>query len=78
MVDECHRKEFEISFCFHLISQFVENFCIFYQENAKRLAPVSEAEIRAAFTARLGMPLTGQLLPSTLPYYPILPGMKFS
>ncbi|XP_065200082.1 histone deacetylase 4 isoform X3 [Planococcus citri] len=45
-------------------------------ENAKRLAPVSEAEIRAAFTARLGMPLTGQLLPSTLPFYPTLPGIE--
>ena len=36
------------------------------------MAPVSEAEVRAAFTARLGMPLTGQMLPGTLPYYPSL------
>ncbi|XP_033607177.1 histone deacetylase 4 isoform X5 [Cryptotermes secundus] len=41
-------------------------------EGAK-LAPVSEAEVRAACTARLGMPLTGQMLPGTLPYYPTLP-----
>jgi len=39
-----------------------------------KLAPVSEAEVRAACTARLGMPLTGQMLPGTLPYYPTLPG----
>ncbi|PSN47158.1 Histone deacetylase 4, partial [Blattella germanica] len=38
-----------------------------------KLAPVSEAEVRAAFTARLGMPLTGQMLPGTLPFYPTLP-----
>ncbi|XP_051153151.1 histone deacetylase 4 isoform X4 [Leptopilina boulardi] len=37
-----------------------------------KLAPVSEAEVRAAFTARLGMPLTGQMLPGTLPFYPSL------
>lgn len=28
--------------------------------------------MRAAFTARLGMPLTGQMLPGTLPFYPSL------
>ena len=39
-----------------------------------KLASVSEAEVRAAFTARLGMPLTGQMLPGTLPFYPTLPG----
>jgi len=33
---------------------------------------VSEAEVRAAFTARLGMPLTGQMLHGTLPFYPSL------
>ncbi|XP_046678281.1 histone deacetylase 4 isoform X4 [Homalodisca vitripennis] len=38
-----------------------------------KLAPVSEAEVRAAFAARLGMPLTGQMLSGTLPYYPTLP-----
>ncbi|KAK9501749.1 hypothetical protein O3M35_012421 [Rhynocoris fuscipes] len=38
-----------------------------------KLAPVSEAEVRAAFAARLGMPLTGQMLPGTLPFYPTLP-----
>lgn len=38
-----------------------------------KLAPVSEAEVRAAFTARLGMPLTGQMLSGTLPFYPTLP-----
>lgn len=43
-------------------------------EGAK-LAPVSEAEVRAACTARLGMPLTGQMLPGTLPFYPTLPGV---
>ncbi|KAJ8683063.1 hypothetical protein QAD02_018855, partial [Eretmocerus hayati] len=37
-----------------------------------KLPPVSEAEVRAAFTARLGMPLTGQMLPGTLPFYPSL------
>ncbi|XP_076244011.1 histone deacetylase 4 isoform X2 [Calliopsis andreniformis] len=37
-----------------------------------KLATVSEAEVRAAFTARLGMPLTGQMLPGTLPFYPSL------
>ncbi|XP_071630350.1 histone deacetylase 4 isoform X6 [Temnothorax longispinosus] len=37
-----------------------------------KLAPVSEAEVRAAFTARLGMPLTGQMLHSNLPFYPSL------
>lgn len=40
-----------------------------------KLAPVSEAEVRAAFTARLGMPLTGQMLSGTLPFYPTLPGI---
>uniref|UniRef100_A0ABD2W3X1 Histone deacetylase n=1 Tax=Trichogramma kaykai TaxID=54128 RepID=A0ABD2W3X1_9HYME len=34
------------------------------------LAPVSEAEVRAAYTARFGGPLTGQILPDTLPSYP--------
>ncbi|KAK6619804.1 hypothetical protein RUM44_006203 [Polyplax serrata] len=38
-----------------------------------KLASVSEADVRAAFTARLGMPLTGQMLPGTLPFYPTLP-----
>lgn len=38
-----------------------------------KLAQVSEAEVRAAFAARLGMPLTGQMLPGTLPFYPTLP-----
>ncbi|XP_073970924.1 histone deacetylase 4 isoform X4 [Rhodnius prolixus] len=38
-----------------------------------KLAPVSEADVRAAFAARLGMPLTGQMLPGTLPFYPTLP-----
>ncbi|XP_025162171.1 histone deacetylase 5 isoform X9 [Harpegnathos saltator] len=37
-----------------------------------KLAPVSEAEVRAAFTARFGMPLTGQMLHGTLPFYPSL------
>lgn len=37
-----------------------------------KLAPVSEAEVRAAFTARLGMPLTDQMLHGTLPFYPSL------
>ncbi|XP_012269340.1 histone deacetylase 4 isoform X13 [Athalia rosae] len=40
--------------------------------SATKLAPVSEAEARAALTARLGMPLTGQMLPGTLPFYPSL------
>lgn len=46
---------------------------IYLQEN--KLAPVSEAEVRAAFAARLGMPLTGQMLSGTLPFYPTLPGI---
>ncbi|XP_077298771.1 histone deacetylase 4 isoform X3 [Arctopsyche grandis] len=37
------------------------------------LATVSEAEVRAAFTARLGVPLTEGMLPPSLPYYPMLP-----
>ncbi|XP_052126046.1 histone deacetylase 4 isoform X7 [Frankliniella occidentalis] len=41
-----------------------------------KLAPVSEAEVRAAFTARLGMPLTGQMMPGTLPFYPTLPVLE--
>ncbi|XP_047351521.1 histone deacetylase 4 [Vespa velutina] len=41
-------------------------------QSGSKLAPVSEAEVRAAFTARLGMPLTGQMLPGTLPFYPSL------
>ncbi|CAH1966569.1 unnamed protein product [Acanthoscelides obtectus] len=42
------------------------------------LAPppdLSEAAVRAACTARLGMPLTGQMLPGTLPFYPSLPAI---
>ncbi|XP_039296591.1 LOW QUALITY PROTEIN: histone deacetylase 4 [Nilaparvata lugens] len=42
-------------------------------QSETRLAPVSEAEVRAAFTARFGTPLTGQMLSGTLPYYPTLP-----
>ncbi|XP_075237492.1 histone deacetylase 4 isoform X2 [Lycorma delicatula] len=38
-----------------------------------KLTPVSEAEVRAAFTARFGTSLTGHMLPGTLPYYPTLP-----
>lgn len=41
-------------------------------QSGTKLAPVSEAEVRAAFTARLGMPLTGQMLHGTLPFYPSL------
>nr|CAD7444672.1 unnamed protein product [Timema bartmani] len=40
-----------------------------------KLAPVSEAELRAAYTARLGVPLTGQMLSGTLPFYPTLPAI---
>jgi len=36
---------------------------------------LSEAAVRAACTARLGMPLTGQMLPGTLPFYPSLPAI---
>lgn len=45
---------------------------IFFLQSGTKLAPVSEAEVRAAFTARLGMPLTGQMLHGTLPFYPSL------
>ncbi|XP_024082353.1 histone deacetylase 4 isoform X13 [Cimex lectularius] len=38
-----------------------------------KLAPVSEAEVRASLAVRLGVPLTGQMLPGTLPFYPTLP-----
>ncbi|XP_044750922.1 histone deacetylase 4 [Coccinella septempunctata] len=37
---------------------------------------LSEAALRAACTARLGMPLTGQMLPGTLPFYPSLPAIE--
>ncbi|XP_063233276.1 histone deacetylase 4 isoform X3 [Bacillus rossius redtenbacheri] len=40
-----------------------------------KLASVSEAEVRAAFTARLGMPLTGQMLSTNLPFFPTLPAI---
>ena len=43
-----------------------------FRQTGTKLATVSEAEVRAAFTARLGMPLTGQMLPGTLPFYPSL------
>lgn len=46
-----------------------EFFC---PQTGTKLATVSEAEVRAAFTARLGMPLTDQMLPGTLPFYPSL------
>lgn len=41
-----------------------------------KLSTVSEAEVRAAFTARFGTPLTGQMLSGTLPFYPTLPGIE--
>lgn len=41
------------------------------------LATVSEAEVRAAFTARLGVPLTEGMLPPSLPYYPMLPAEPY-
>lgn len=37
---------------------------------------LSEAKVRAACTARLGMPLTGQMLTGTLPFYPSLPAIE--
>lgn len=43
-----------------------------FAQSGTKLAPVSEAEVRAAFTARLGMPLTGQMLHGNLPFYPSL------
>lgn len=46
-------------------------------QDGSKLSSVSEAEVRAAFTARLGVPLTGQMLSSTLPYYPTLPSKYF-
>lgn len=49
--------------------------CLCLVKEGGKLAPVSEAEVRAAFTARLGMPLTGQIMPGTLPFYPTLPGI---
>lgn len=45
----------------------------FFFQDGSKLSAVSEAEVRAAFTARLGAPLTGQMLSRTLPYYPTLP-----
>ncbi|XP_026688686.1 histone deacetylase 4-like [Diaphorina citri] len=44
--------------------------CVF--QDGKKLASVSEAEVRAALTSRLGLPLTGSLVSGTLPYYPSL------
>ncbi|XP_022905538.1 histone deacetylase 4 [Onthophagus taurus] len=44
---------------------------------AHHLSPdLSEAALRARCTARLGMPLTGQMLPGTLPFYPSLPAIE--
>nr|XP_045592377.1 histone deacetylase 4-like isoform X2 [Procambarus clarkii] len=43
------------------------------QPEGMKLPVVSEADMRAALTARVGMPLTGHVLSSTLPYYPTLP-----
>lgn len=37
-----------------------------------KLPTVCEAEVRAAFTARFGVSLTGRMLTNTLPYYPAL------
>lgn len=37
---------------------------------------LSEAAVRAACTVRLGLPLTGQMLPGTLPFYPSLPAIE--
>lgn len=40
------------------------------------MSPQSEAEVRAAYAAhRFGMPLTGQMLQGSLPFYPTLPGL---
>lgn len=39
---------------------------------------LSEAAVRAACTARLGMPLTGQMLTGPLPFYPSLPAIDSS
>ena len=47
-------------------------WAVLCSQSGTKLAPVSEAEVRAAFTARLGMPLTGQMLHGTLPFYPSL------
>ncbi|XP_069940162.1 histone deacetylase 9 isoform X4 [Cherax quadricarinatus] len=43
------------------------------QPEGMKLPIVSEADMRAAFTAHVGMPLTSHVLSSTLPYYPTLP-----
>ncbi|XP_067142081.1 histone deacetylase 4-like isoform X2 [Centruroides vittatus] len=41
--------------------------------DGKIMAVVSEAQVRAMATARLGMPLTSHVLHSSLPFYPALP-----
>lgn len=55
-----------------IFSSFLLQLLFFFSQSGTKLAPVSEAEVRAAFTARLGMPLTGQMLHGTLPFYPSL------
>jgi hypothetical protein len=40
-----------------------------------QMSTQTEAEMRAAYAARFGMPLTGQMLQGSLPFYPTLPGM---
>ncbi|XP_025418175.1 histone deacetylase 4 isoform X2 [Sipha flava] len=41
--------------------------------DGSKLTSLSEAEVRAAFTTKWGVPLTNQMLTSTLPFYPTLP-----
>ncbi|XP_065340018.1 histone deacetylase 4 isoform X7 [Cloeon dipterum] len=43
------------------------------QEQGIKISPQTEAEVRAAYAARYGLPLTGQMLQNSLPFYPTLP-----
>lgn len=61
-----------IDFVHHLII-----LLMFLLQEGLKLPMVSEADMRAALTAGVGMPLTGHPLSSTLPYHPTLPGMHF-
>ncbi|XP_059470231.1 histone deacetylase 4 [Neocloeon triangulifer] len=43
------------------------------QQEGMKISPQTEAEVRAAYAARYGLPLTGQMLQNSLPFYPTLP-----
>lgn len=47
---------------------------IFLTQEGVKLPMVSEADMRAALTAHIAMPLTGHAVAPNMPYYPTLPG----